>query len=154
MKTVETAKGPRCVTTIPARPSLWNVWNKREIRPEYLSCRKDKYTNEWSFSVWGANEDDVRNNVAHLAKLETEAPRPTASTPTDKLITPKQQAFLRRLLKRLEKIENFDSFGGSGKAVAEDFYAEIKTAGGIEKLTIHRASAMIDRITSIVDDEM
>jgi hypothetical protein len=75
MKTVQTRNGPRCVESVDPTEALWAVY--KGGKPTYLSVSKD-HKGRWSFSVWGANEEEVGLNLEdllHRASTATPAPR-------------------------------------------------------------------------------
>ncbi|MCL4433313.1 MAG: hypothetical protein M1399_00855 [Actinobacteria bacterium] len=69
--------------------------------------------------------------------------------PNGKDATPKQRATIERLLGRLSRIQQFDSFGGSGEDMALSFRKNV-TKG----LSKHEASNLIEDMMCLINDEM
>lgn len=61
----------------------------------------------------------------------------------------RQLAAIRRMLGRLSRVEMFDSFHGSGAEVAAEIDAKIRKG-----ITRGEASAIMDQISALIDDEM
>lgn len=64
--------------------------------------------------------------------------------------SPAQAALLTKLARRLERVDQFDSFSGSGAQHAEAIYRELASA----KTDRRRASELIDAAMGLLDDEM
>lgn len=68
--------------------------------------------------------------------------------------TDKQIAYLHRLMRRVEHIDQFDSFSGSGAQVIDETEDQIRKWGGWNALTSKQASELIESLVSAADDEM
>ena len=77
-----------------------------------------------------------------------------AAPPAPGMATDRQRETLRKLLRRVENIERFDSFSGSGAQVADDIRTEIESLGGTKALRSRDASRMISTLIGCADDEM
>jgi len=66
----------------------------------------------------------------------------------------KQISYLNKLLHRVERIQMFDSFGGSGAQLADEVRDQVQRWGGMEGLTSKQASQLIDQLSAAADDEM
>jgi len=66
----------------------------------------------------------------------------------------KQVSYLRKLIRRVERIQMFDSFSGSGAQLAQDAENQIAKFGGWNALTSKQASGLIDQLAGAADDEM
>ena len=66
----------------------------------------------------------------------------------------KQCGAIEKLLRRVEHIRQFDSFGGNGSMLAGEVRDQIHAWGGMTSLTSRQASQIIDQLITAADDEM
>lgn len=70
------------------------------------------------------------------------------------MATEKQRGAIGKLLRRIEHIRQFDSFGGNGSMLATEIRDQIRAWGGITSLTSSQASQVIGQLIAAADDEM
>jgi hypothetical protein len=66
----------------------------------------------------------------------------------------KQIQTIRKMLRRVEKIRDFDSFSMRGDEAAESIEKEMEALGGYAKLSSKQASVFIGTLIDWADDEM
>jgi hypothetical protein len=74
VKKLDTKKGVRYVHGFKPNESLWQIWKRN--KPSYLTVYKNKHSGVWEASVWGANEQEVQDNMADLRKRGLKYERP------------------------------------------------------------------------------
>lgn len=70
------------------------------------------------------------------------------------MMTEAQRITLSKLMRRVEHIRMFDSFGGNGAQLVDEIRTEIDRLGGTAKLTSKQASNFISTLIGAADDEM
>ena len=90
----------------------------------------------------------------HLNCNGAAAAAPAAAPRKPGQASDKQIAYLRKLIRRVERISQFDSFSGSGVQVADETEERIHKLGGWDALTSRQASELIDSLAQAADDEM
>lgn len=66
----------------------------------------------------------------------------------------RQISYLEKRLKALARVQTFDSFTGTGEERAEEIRASIRREGGLDALTSRKASAYINDVNALIEDEM
>lgn len=97
---------------------------------------------------WAKGEKARHTDCGAAKSAPATQPRP-ANAATDK-----QLSALRRMLSRLERVQQFDSFGGNGSSAAQHVRDDIRKLGGMDALTRAQASEMLDHVGGLLDDEM
>lgn len=89
------------------------------------------------------------------AKLVGEVPKEEAGQTTGpRPASEKQVAALKKILRQLSKVSQFDSSSGDGEEAAGAVRDKVEKLGGYDKLTSTQASELIQDALAYLDDEM
>jgi hypothetical protein len=99
--------------------------------------------------------DGIACAYGYLAQRTNDhAPASATKTTPAGGVSEKQLATLAGMLRKLERVHQFDSHHGNGFAAAGQIRGQINAAGGDSKLTRKQASELIATVADMLDDEM